>query len=138
MSGLSFRGAALTAVAMGLLLSGCGQKNGGATAAPTSQCTGNTCKVTFPAVFRNNQGSTGGPGTTVLGVDAQLFSMSQGSALMRVNNQSVTIAQGASQTVGDITVKAVTLAETSAVITFTKGTVTTPQATPKAKAKKKA
>jgi hypothetical protein len=139
MSGLSFRGAALTAVAMGLLLSGCGQKNGGATAAPTSQCTGNTCTVTFPAVFRNNQGSTGGPGTTVLGVDAQLFSMGQGQALMRVNGQSVTIAQGASQTVGDLTVKAVTLAETSAVITFTKG-VSKRLATPKptAKAKKKA
>jgi hypothetical protein len=134
MSGFCFRGAALTAVAMGLLLSGCGQSNGGATAAPTSQCTGDTCTVTFPAVYRNNQGSTGGPGTTVLGVEAQLFSMGQGSALMRVNGQSVTLAQGASQTVGDITVKAVTLAQTSAVITFSKGAVAaTPKATAKAK-----
>jgi hypothetical protein len=137
MSGPLFRGAALTAVAMGLLLSGCGQKNGGATAAPTSQCTGDTCTVTFPAVYRNNQGSTGGPGTTVLGVDAQLFSMGQGQALMRVNGQSVTITEGASQTVGDITVKAVTLAQTSAVITFTKGAAAA-TAKPTAKAKKKA
>jgi hypothetical protein len=138
MSGLYFRGAAVTAVAMGLLLSGCGQKNGGATAAPTSQCTGDSCTVTFPAKYRNNQGSTGGPGTTVLGVDAQLFSMSQGSALMRVNGQSVSLNQGQSQTVGDLTVKVISLAEESAVVSFTKGaasTKATPTATAKAKKK---
>jgi hypothetical protein len=138
MSGLYFRGAVLSAAALGLLLSGCGQKNGGATAAPTSQCTGDTCTVTFPAKYRNNQGSTGGPGTTVLGVDAQLFSISQGAALMRVNGQSLSLNAGQSQKVGDLTVKVISLAEESAVVSFTKGAAATATGKPTAKAKKKA
>jgi len=136
MSGFGVRASVFTAAALGLLLSGCGQKSGGATASPTSQCTANSCTVTYPAVFRNNQGSTGGPGITVLGVDTQLASISQGLALLRVGTGAVSLEAGKSQQAAGLTVKAVSLAQDNAVISYTKGAATaTPKATPKAKTK---
>ena len=105
-----------------LLLAGCGnaESTGGTDAKPTSTCAGTTCTVTFPAKHRNNQGSEGGPGTTVFGVDAQLETIEQGQGLFKVGGGPLTLAEGATGKAGGLTVTVVTLAPESAVVKFTK------------------
>jgi hypothetical protein len=95
------------------------------------------CTVTYPAVFRNNQGSTGGPGITVFGVDTKLEEIAQGQALMRIGGQAVTLAAGASQQAAGLTVTAISLGRDNAIINFTKGGAVAPPATPTPTAKPK-
>jgi hypothetical protein len=116
--------------ALALLVSGCGQSNGGAASKPTSQCVASICTVTYPAVFRNNQGSTGGPGITVLGVDTKLEEIVQGAALMRIGDKAVSLEPGATQQAAGLTVTAISLARDNAIITFTKGVPPTAPPTP--------
>jgi hypothetical protein len=121
---------AVLSAALGLLASGCGQSSGGASAAPKSQCVDVICTVTYPAVFRNNQGSTGGPGITVFGVDTKLEEISQGQALMRIGGQAVTLQPGASRQAAGLTVTAMSLAPDSAIINYTKGAAVASTSTP--------
>jgi hypothetical protein len=129
MAAAGARVAVLSAV-LGLLAGGCGQNSGGASGAPKAHCVDVICTVTYPAVFRNNQGSTGGPGIAVFGVDTKLEEIGQGQALMRIGGQAVTLQEGASQQAAGLTVTAVSLARDNAIINYTKGGPAGPVATP--------
>lgn len=103
------------------VLSACGGNGTGFNKAATvDDCPGEVCTVTFPAKARNNQSSSGGPPTQVLGVQAQLFSIAGGQANFRIDDQPVAIEAGKRKTVGDLTVQAVSILDTEAVLKISK------------------
>jgi hypothetical protein len=118
------------------VLSACGGNGTGFNKAATVSCSGDDCTVTYPAKARNNQSSSGGAPAQVLGVQAQLYSIAGGQANFRIADQPVTIEAGKKKTVGDLTVQAVSITDTEAVLKISKGKAKAKStAKPKASAK---
>ncbi len=108
-------------VAALLTLTACGGGAGGTSKQATLDCQGSTkCTVTYPAKARNNQSSSGGPPAEVLGVQTQLFSIAGGMANFRIADTPVSLEQGEKKKVGNLSVQAVEVTSTSAVLTYTK------------------
>jgi hypothetical protein len=130
------------AVAALLTLAACGGRGtGGTNEAANVACEGDVCTVTYPAKARNNQSSSGGPPAQVLGVETKLFSISGGAANFRIADEPVSLEAGKKTTVGDLSIQAISVEDTAAVLKISKGASkaeATPKATAKAKTKAKA